>query len=67
MNFLRKGRCAAAGTPPAYPLRVIRLGLWLLQRERASGEWHVLLLALIIGVGSVATTGFLGEIGRAHV
>ena len=61
MNFLRKGCCAAAGPPPAHPLRVIRLGLWLLQRERASGEWRVLLLALIIGVGSVATTGFLGD------
>ena len=30
-------------------------------RERASGEWRVLLLALIIGVGSVSTTGFLGD------
>ncbi|HQT29972.1 MAG TPA: ABC transporter permease [Thiobacillus sp.] len=38
-----------------------RLGLWLLRRERANGEWRVLLLALIIGVGSVATTGFLGD------
>ncbi len=61
MNFLRKGRCAAAGPPPAHPLRVIRLGLWLLRRERASGEWRVLLLALVIGVGSVSTTGFLGD------
>ena len=43
-----------------------RLGLWLLRRERASGEWRVLLLALIIGVGSVSTTGFLGDrINRA--
>lgn len=40
---------------------MFRLGLWLLQRERASGEWRVLLLALVIGVGSVATTGFLGD------
>jgi putative ABC transport system permease protein len=39
----------------------LRLGLWLLLRERASGEWRVLLLALVIGVGSVATTGFLGD------
>ncbi len=39
----------------------LRLGLWLLRRERTSGEWRVLLLALIIGVGSVATTGFLGD------
>ncbi|MDQ1314979.1 MAG: putative transport system permease protein [Pseudomonadota bacterium] len=39
----------------------IRLGLWLLRRERTSGEWRVLLLALIIGVGSVSTTGFLGD------
>jgi putative ABC transport system permease protein len=39
----------------------LRLGLWLLQRERSSGEWRVLLLALIIGVGSVSTTGFLGD------
>jgi len=39
----------------------IRLGLWLLRRERSSGEWRVLLLALIIGVGSVSTTGFLGD------
>ncbi|MDA8256568.1 MAG: ABC transporter permease [Betaproteobacteria bacterium] len=38
-----------------------RLGLWLLRRERSSGEWRVLLLALIIGVGSVSTTGFLGD------
>ncbi len=61
MKWLRKGRCAAAGHPPAYPLRVLRLGLWLLRRERASGEWRVLLLALVIGVGSVSTTGFLGD------
>ncbi|MEQ1663652.1 MAG: FtsX-like permease family protein, partial [Thiobacillus sp.] len=40
---------------------MLRLGAWLLQRERASGEWRVLLLALVIGVGSVATTGFLGD------
>ncbi|KVW93288.1 hypothetical protein ABW22_14155 [Thiobacillus denitrificans] len=40
---------------------MLRLGLWLLRRERASGEWRVLLLALIIGVGSVSTTGFLGD------
>jgi putative ABC transport system permease protein len=39
----------------------LRLGLWLLRRERTSGEWRVLLLAMIIGVGSVATTGFLGD------
>ncbi|HMM46578.1 MAG TPA: ABC transporter permease [Thiobacillaceae bacterium] len=38
-----------------------RIGLWLLRRERARGEWRVLLLALVIGVGSVATTGFLGD------
>jgi putative ABC transport system permease protein len=39
----------------------LRLGLWLLRRERSNGEWRVLLLALIIGVGSVSTTGFLGD------
>jgi putative ABC transport system permease protein len=42
-------------------MNFLRLGLWLLQRERASGEWRVLLLALVIGVGSVSTTGFLGD------
>ena len=42
-------------------MNFVRLGLWLLRRERASGEWRVLLLALVIGVGSVATTGFLGD------
>jgi putative ABC transport system permease protein len=42
-------------------MKFIRLGLALLRRERASGEWRVLLLALIIGVGSVSTTGFLGD------
>ena len=42
-------------------MNFIRLGLWLLRRERAHGEWHVLLLALVIGVGSVITTGFLGD------
>ncbi|MGV8991300.1 MAG: ABC transporter permease [Thiobacillus sp.] len=42
-------------------MRFMRLGLWLLRRERSSGEWRVLLLALIIGVGSVSTTGFLGD------
>ncbi len=42
-------------------MRFIRLGLWLLRRERAHGEWRVLLLALVIGVGSVSTTGFLGD------
>ena len=42
-------------------MSLIRLGLWLLRRERSSGEWRVLLLALIIGVGSVSTTGFLGD------
>ena len=42
-------------------MTLLRLGLWLLRRERSSGEWRVLLLALIIGVGSVSTTGFLGD------
>jgi putative ABC transport system permease protein len=42
-------------------MNFLRLGLWLLRRERASGEWRVLLLALVIGVGSVSTTGFLGD------
>lgn len=42
-------------------MNVLRLGLWLLRRERRSGEWRVLLLALLIGVGSVSTTGFLGD------
>ena len=42
-------------------MSILRLGLWLLQRERTSGEWRVLLLALVIGVGSVSTTGFLGD------
>ena len=42
-------------------MSLVRLALWLLARERASGEWRVLLLALVIGVGSVATTGFLGD------
>jgi putative ABC transport system permease protein len=42
-------------------MNLLRLGLWLLRRERSSGEWRVLLLALVIGVGSVSTTGFLGD------
>src|SRR5512139_1800364 len=42
-------------------MNFVRLGLWLLRRERSHGEWRVLLLALVIGVGSVATTGFLGD------
>lgn len=42
-------------------MKFAKLGLWLLKRERRSGEWRVLLLALIIGVGSVSTTGFLGD------
>ena len=42
-------------------MSLLRLGLWLLRRERKSGEWRVLLLALVIGVGSVSTTGFLGD------
>jgi putative ABC transport system permease protein len=42
-------------------MKWLRLGLWLLRREGASGEWRVLLLALVIGVGSVSTTGFLGD------
>jgi putative ABC transport system permease protein len=42
-------------------MNFVRLGLALLRRERASGEWRVLLLALVIGVGSVSTTGFLGD------
>ena len=42
-------------------IKWLHMGLWLLRRERASGEWRVLLLALVIGVGSVSTTGFLGD------
>jgi putative ABC transport system permease protein len=41
-----------------------RLAAWLLAREGRSGEWRVLVLALAIGVGSVSTTGFLGD--RLH-
>ena len=51
----------ASGGWAGQRMRFFRLGLWLLLRERASGEWRVLLLALVIGVGSVATTGFLGD------
>ncbi len=47
--------------PSASHSRMLRLGLWLLRRERKAGEWRVLLLALVIGVGSVSTTGFLGD------
>jgi putative ABC transport system permease protein len=39
----------------------LRLGFWLLRRERRAGEWRVLLLALAIGVGSIASIGFLGD------
>ena len=42
-------------------MKLVRLGLWLLRRERRHGEWRVLLLALVVGVGSVSTTGFLGD------
>jgi putative ABC transport system permease protein len=41
-----------------------RLAAWLLTKESKSGEWRVLVLALAIGVGSVSTTGFLGD--RLH-
>ena len=51
----------SASDPALSSGSMLRLGLWLLRRERSSGEWRVLLLALIIGVGSVATTGFLGD------
>jgi len=39
----------------------LRLGFWLLRRERRAGEWRVLLLALAIGVGSITSIGFLGD------
>jgi Predicted ABC-type transport system involved in lysophospholipase L1 biosynthesis, permease component len=42
-------------------MNIVQLGLWLLRRERRHGEWRVLLAALAIGVGSVATTGMLGQ------
>ena len=42
-------------------MTLARLALWLLRRERHHGEWRVLLFALLVGVGSVATTGFLGD------
>lgn len=42
-------------------MKWLRMAWRLLARDRSSGEWRVLLLALVIGVGSVSTTGFLGD------
>lgn len=42
-------------------MKWLKLAFWLLGRERAAGEWRVLVAALVIGVGSVATTGFLAD------
>ncbi len=52
-----EGLRAAAGPPTAHPLRVIRLGLWLLQRERASANGACCCCA-VIGVGTLPPPAF---------
>ena len=42
-------------------MNVFRLSLNLLRRDWRAGEWRVLLLALVLAVGSLATVGLFAD------
>jgi len=42
-------------------MNFIRLSLNLLRRDWSAGEWRVLLIALVLAVGSIATVGLFTD------
>ncbi|HAF45909.1 MAG TPA: ABC transporter permease, partial [Gallionellaceae bacterium] len=42
-------------------MNLLRLSLNLLRRDWRAGEWRVLLLALVLAVGSLATVGLFAD------
>ncbi len=42
-------------------MNIFRLSLNLLRRDWRAGEWRVLLLALVLAVGSLATVGLFAD------
>ena len=48
-------------------MNLLRLSLNLLRRDWRAGEWRVLLIALVLAVGSIATVGLFADRGRLAV
>src|SRR5512141_2364692 len=42
-------------------MNILRLSINLLRRDWRAGEWRVLLLALVLAVGSLATVGLFAD------
>ena len=42
-------------------MNLLRLSLNLLRRDWRAGEWRVLLIALVLAVGSIATVGLFAD------
>ena len=42
-------------------MNLLRLSLNLLRRDWHAGEWRVLLIALVLAVGSIATVGLFAD------
>ena len=42
-------------------MNILRLSLNLLRRDWRTGDWRVLLLALVLAVGSLATVGLFAD------
>src|SRR5512139_3198452 len=47
--------------PGEQKMNLLRLSLSLLRRDWRAGEWRVLLLALVLAVGSLATVGLFAD------
>jgi hypothetical protein len=47
-------------------MNFFRLSLNLLRRDWRAGEWRVLLIALVLAVGSIATVGLFARINGAR-
>jgi putative ABC transport system permease protein len=47
--------------PLGYRMNLLRLSFNLLRRDWRAGEWRVLLLALVLAVGSLATVGLFAD------
>ena len=48
-------------------MNLLHLSLNLLRRDWRAGEWRVLLIALVLAVGSIATVGLFADRDRVRL
>jgi putative ABC transport system permease protein len=60
-RWLRVAANNCVWLPGGWLIKVFRLSFNLLRRDWRSGEWRVLMLALVLAVGSLATVGLFAD------